>query len=294
MNINFNLFKYFYVVGKNMSFSKAAEELMISQPSLSYSIKVLEGQLNNKLFERVDNKIRFTSYGEDLYNKIKNSIEALCEIGDNEDLLNGEIKIGTPILYSSECLPYYVNMINNLYPNIILNIVTRERDELIKELENDKLDMIILEDRLNADIFCSNYIRDNKNKILMCVGKKFENNYNDLVTLEDLKNKTIGLVSQNRFAKEFIRKYDNLKVQNYYSSSMVLNKIMTTDIIGLFPQIYVEKDELKDKIKVLNTDFDLPKFRMSLSYKKNKSNKKILAVSDVFINYDLSELIKNK
>ena len=49
-NINLNLYKYFYEVAKYESFSKAANSLMISQPSLSYSIKVLEEQLNKQLF----------------------------------------------------------------------------------------------------------------------------------------------------------------------------------------------------------------------------------------------------
>ena len=42
LNINLNLYKYFYEVAKYNSYTKAAESLMISQPSLSYSIKVLE------------------------------------------------------------------------------------------------------------------------------------------------------------------------------------------------------------------------------------------------------------
>ena len=57
MNINLNLYKYFYEVAKHDSFTKAAEELMISQPSLSYSVKVLEEQLDYKLFNRNKGKI---------------------------------------------------------------------------------------------------------------------------------------------------------------------------------------------------------------------------------------------
>ena len=48
LNINLNLYKYFYEVAKYNSYTKAAESLLISQPSLSYSIKVLETQLEKK------------------------------------------------------------------------------------------------------------------------------------------------------------------------------------------------------------------------------------------------------
>ena len=45
-NIDLNLYKIFYVVAKYESFSKAANELYVSQPAISYSIKKLEEELN--------------------------------------------------------------------------------------------------------------------------------------------------------------------------------------------------------------------------------------------------------
>lgn len=69
MNINLNLYKYFFEVAKRLSYTKAAESLMVSQPSLSYSIKVLEEQLNQKLFRKENNKIILTDYGNMLYEK---------------------------------------------------------------------------------------------------------------------------------------------------------------------------------------------------------------------------------
>ena len=52
MNINFELYKTFYSVAKNQNITKAARELMISQPAVSKSIKTLEKQLNCSLFIR--------------------------------------------------------------------------------------------------------------------------------------------------------------------------------------------------------------------------------------------------
>lgn len=47
---NWDLYKTFYMVAKCSSFSKAAEKLYVTQPSISYSIKQLETNLNTKLF----------------------------------------------------------------------------------------------------------------------------------------------------------------------------------------------------------------------------------------------------
>lgn len=55
-NIDFNSYRIFYVVAKSKSFSKASEELFISQPAVSMSIKKLEEQLNVTLFKRNQQK----------------------------------------------------------------------------------------------------------------------------------------------------------------------------------------------------------------------------------------------
>ena len=52
MNISLELYKTFYYVAKNKSISRAANELLISQPAVSKSIKTLEDQLGTKLFTR--------------------------------------------------------------------------------------------------------------------------------------------------------------------------------------------------------------------------------------------------
>ena len=65
-NIDLNAYKTFYVVAKWESFSKAASELYISQPAVSYSIKKLEEELNTKLFIRLNRGIKLTDAGEKL------------------------------------------------------------------------------------------------------------------------------------------------------------------------------------------------------------------------------------
>lgn len=50
MNVNLNLYKYFYTVAKYQSFTKASEELLVSQPSLSYSVKNTGRTTRSKTF----------------------------------------------------------------------------------------------------------------------------------------------------------------------------------------------------------------------------------------------------
>ena len=71
MKTNLELYKVFYYVAKNKNITQAANELMVSQPAVSKSIKVLERDLDTVLFNRNKDGVTLNSAGELLFNKIK-------------------------------------------------------------------------------------------------------------------------------------------------------------------------------------------------------------------------------
>ena len=75
MNIDFELYRIFYTVANNKNITKAAEELNISQPAISKSIKNLEEQLGGQLFVRTKRGVILTNEGREFYNYIKQAIE---------------------------------------------------------------------------------------------------------------------------------------------------------------------------------------------------------------------------
>ena len=79
MNINFELYKVFYYVANAKSISKGAENLNISQPAVTQSIKTLEDELNGKLFIRTPKGVILTHEGEILYNYIKEGMTCTQE-----------------------------------------------------------------------------------------------------------------------------------------------------------------------------------------------------------------------
>ena len=72
---NLNLLKIFVAVAKHKNITKASEELYISQPAISSSIKELERELDIELFIRKNKGVDLTVFGNELYNKIKDKIE---------------------------------------------------------------------------------------------------------------------------------------------------------------------------------------------------------------------------
>jgi DNA-binding transcriptional LysR family regulator len=87
----------FRVVAKNLHFTKASQELNLTQSAVSYQIKSLEEELGVKLFNRNKRKITLTSKGEtvlDYANKMLHQVEVMKhEIKENRENLKGELKI---------------------------------------------------------------------------------------------------------------------------------------------------------------------------------------------------------
>src|SRR6478735_4123063 len=67
-SMNYNHLYYFWVVGKEGGVGRAAEELMVSQPTVSNQLKELEAALGHRLFDRVGRGLRLTEAGRVAFN----------------------------------------------------------------------------------------------------------------------------------------------------------------------------------------------------------------------------------
>ena len=98
MNVDLELYKVFYVVAKNKHMTRASEELHISQPAISQSIKKLEDQLGGTLFLRSNKGMELTEEGKMFYEYVKGALELIGhaenEFTSFKDLSKGEIKVG--------------------------------------------------------------------------------------------------------------------------------------------------------------------------------------------------------
>ena len=146
MNINLELYKVFYYVAKNESITRAANELSISQPAISKSIKTLEEQINTPLFIRKRDGVSLTEAGESIYNKIKEAIELINSAEDDikslTNLESGSINIGASKTIIHEYLMPHIKKFHKEYPNINIRIFTDKTSELIKKAKMGLVDVI--------------------------------------------------------------------------------------------------------------------------------------------------------
>ena len=147
MNINLELYRIFYTVAKNKHMTKASEELHISQPAISQSIKKLEDELGGTLFLRSNKGMNLTSEGKMFFEYVKGALE-LINNAENEftsfkDLSKGEIKIGVSTTLTKLILLEPLKKFHLDYPNINISITNDLTSNLVNDLKLGKLDFII-------------------------------------------------------------------------------------------------------------------------------------------------------
>ena len=136
--------RYVYEVYKEMSFSKAARNLFISQPSLSAAVKKEEAQIGFPIFDRSSNPIQLTDLGKEYIR----SIEIIMDvengfqnyINDMRELKSGSLSIGGTNLFTSYVLPPLISRFNEQYPQVHLNLMEATTSELTERLFSGSLD----------------------------------------------------------------------------------------------------------------------------------------------------------
>lgn len=137
--------EYFMEVCKELHFTRAAEKLNISQPSLSQQIKNLEYEVGIPLFDRIGKKIALTEAGRILLThcqRIFHEIEqAQSALRDLNGLQRGKLTVGSLLTCVSYLLPPAVLKFKRLYPNIELSVLGLPTGDIRKGLLENELDL---------------------------------------------------------------------------------------------------------------------------------------------------------
>ncbi len=167
--MNTKQLEYVIVLEQTGSFSKAADELGISQPSLSQYIKKIEKEIGLDLFDRSGGSLRLTDAGR-VY------IDSGRKILDIEHQMNGRfldissdkigtISIGLSAHRSVALMPEIVSDFRKKYPGIILKLDERPRREILDAAEHGEFDICISTLPVNESIFDYELIMNEENVI---------------------------------------------------------------------------------------------------------------------------------
>lgn len=231
MNVDLELYRVFYVVAKHKHMTRASEELCISQPAISQSVKKLEEQIGGTLFLRSNKGMELTSEGKMFYEYVKGALE-LINNAENEftsfkDLSKGEIKIGASTTLTKIILMDTVKSFHKDYPNVEINITNDLTSNLILDLQKGKLDFIIFnEGNVKETNVKSEKIRSIKQGFI------YNPDYytDDIKCLDDLNNYPLVLQKKESNSRKFL---DAFALRN----NVILNaktEIVSQDLVTEF------------------------------------------------------------
>ena len=190
--------KYVYEVYKERSFTKAAQNLYISQPSLSARIKKIEEIIGEPLFDRSTTPLQLTEVGK-VYIEAAEEITQIEQrvenyINDLAGLKTGNLAVGASTLFAAYVVPSLITKFNQKFSDVHIQLIEGNTAELEEMLGSNALDFVI--DNYHYDSILYNKELYCEENILLAVPKHF---------------------SVNEELKEYQLSYENIKSKKYLS-----------------------------------------------------------------------------
>ncbi|MEU2680986.1 LysR substrate-binding domain-containing protein [Streptomyces sp. NPDC007107] len=146
--MHFQQLAYFVAVAEARHFTRAAEEVHVSQPSLSQQIKALENELGAELFSRARGNIALTDAGEALLPLARRILAdadtARHEVQELVQLRRGRIRLGATPSVCTGLLPDVLRAFHGAHPGIQLLIEEGGSHDLVRQLARGALDLALL------------------------------------------------------------------------------------------------------------------------------------------------------
>jgi LysR family transcriptional regulator, hydrogen peroxide-inducible genes activator len=140
--------RYFCAVAETGSFSRAAEQSHVSQPSLSQQIMKLEDELGARLFDRLGRSVRLTDLGKTFLPRARSVLRELeaakGDVVEHKDSVGGSVTIGVIPTVAPYLLPQYLTAFSRKFPQARLTVVEEITPVLLDRLRAGTIDVAIL------------------------------------------------------------------------------------------------------------------------------------------------------
>lgn len=147
MNLTLRQIHVFERVARRSSFTRAAEELFLTQPAVSMQIRQFEETVGLPLFERLGKKIYLTTAGEEMYRVCRTIIQHLEEAEQLIEELKGT-EGGTLKVSVASTVHYFAIRLlaefRRRYPKVHINLQVTNRENLLRQLEHNDADIVLM------------------------------------------------------------------------------------------------------------------------------------------------------
>ncbi|MBP1964760.1 LysR family transcriptional regulator [Paenibacillus aceris] len=201
--MDYRLLEYFLAVCEELHFTKAAEKLGISQPTLSQQIRALEQRIGSPLFQRLGKKVYVTEAGEILLKHSRNIFheleQAQAAFNEIQGMQRGRLRIGCS---GNHLLTETMMAFHALYPKIELSVAELATEETIEGLLNNQLDLgvVFLPEADDQLVRIPLY----KEKLLFVVSSNHSLAGSEAIRLEDLVQLPVAMLPKKFYVRHMI------------------------------------------------------------------------------------------
>jgi len=266
--------KAFMAVVVHGSFTKAASETFVSQPSLSKSIKKLEDNLHVELLNRSTRHVELTDAGHIVYQqgqKIMRSVHDLHILLD--DLVNiktGSIKLGIPPLIGTLFFPEIARKFHQQYPNVHLELVERGAKLVGTLVESGEVDMgIVVLPTDERKFIVQSFVED---QFFVFINEQHPLAKQDHILLQELKNESFII-----FTEEF-------SLHDYV--------IKSCKSAGFTPIIGYKSSQWDLIVELVSSNLGVTLLPYSIAAKQTNRNVKIIPLKNFYMPWRLGVITK--
>lgn len=266
--VNLELYRVFYTVAKCGSLTKAAQELFISQPAVSQSIKQLEGQLGIALFNRTHRGMELSAAGGKLiYKQVEEALRLLDEaentLSELQTTATGTIRIGATDSIFYHVLADKIALYNQKYPAVKFELISSTSPYTVSQLKEGKCDIAFVNLPMEDDdvkfygTVC--HLSD-----VFVAGERFSDLKGDPIPLKRLQELPVLMIEENTVARRSLSAFlDNLGIQLHPDTEVanwdLMIKLAVKGMgVGCIPREYCQKQLADGTLFELNISPALP------------------------------------
>lgn len=267
MVTSYDNYQIFYYVAENKNITAAANQLFLSQSTVSRAIQSLERDLGCTLMIRSKQGITLTEAGNYLYNNVKRAFtfisHAESHLNNIKELKYGFLRIGaTEVTLQYYLLPF-LQMFEKEYPNIHINLSLTYPQPAIEQLNSGLLDLAIMTTPYVEDVTIKKTSLVDFQDILIC-SAAYAKRFPEPVDFFKLQNEPFILLENGTSARAHVEEFcakQHVTIFPKYeigSTPMILHMVERGLGIGFIPQVYAREKLKSGEIAEIKLKTPLP------------------------------------
>ena len=276
--VNLELYRVFFTVAKCGSLTKAAQELYISQPAVSQSVKQLEQLLGVSLFNRTHRGMELSAGGKLIYKKVESALalieQAETGITELKTTVSGTIRIGATDSIFSHVLADKIAAFSAAYPAVGFELISSTSPRTMEILKEGGCDVAFVnlpaEDKDVKFLDTVSLLHD-----VFVAGGKYSGLVNGEIPLKRLQDFPLLFIEENTIARRALSAFlsahgvelrPDVEVSNWDLMIKLAEKGMG---VGCVPREYCAEQLERGSLCVLNTLPALPVRGVGIAVRKN-------------------------